>query len=127
LACHKTKTASANKFMKVLSTTYSCNYLSKKNERLFVKNQNGDTCSVFSLAKNSLKQYQGNSGYFIATVKTKKYLFKKDFTQLTFNDYQDIAFCEEPYFYVTQKPNDFEVLCTGLVNKKEEEIIPYLY
>src|SRR5687768_17147769 len=56
LACYKTKAASANKFIKVMVTTYSCNYLSRQGQKLYVKTTSNDTCSVFSLAKNSVKQ-----------------------------------------------------------------------
>ena len=127
LACFRTKTNSSNKFMKVMVTSYACNYLNKQNERLFIKTTLGDTCSVFSLAKNSFRQYQNNNPYFVATVRGKKYLLTKDFTQRTFQPYLEITLSEDPYFYVTQNLNEAEATMTGLVNRKEEEIVPYLY
>src|SRR6478752_1424496 len=94
IACHKTKAASANKFIKVMVTTYACNYLNRKGEKLYVKTSNNDTCSAFSLAKNSVKQYQGNSPYFVASVKGKKFLLTKDFVQHTFKEYNEIFLCD---------------------------------
>jgi hypothetical protein len=120
LACYKTKTSSASKFIILMVTTYSCNYLYKKNEKLYIKTSSNDTCSLFSLGKNSIRQYSGNTPLFVASVKNKKYMLTKDFLQLTFKDYQEISLCEEPYFYVTQNPNEGEVLLTGLVNKKKK-------
>src|SRR6218665_963324 len=43
LACFRVKTASANKFIKTLTTSYSCRYLNKKNERLILRNVANDT------------------------------------------------------------------------------------
>jgi hypothetical protein len=127
LACFKTKTQTNNKFIKVTSSGFSCNYFNNKGDRLFVKNKRGDTCSVFALSKSSIRQYQNNSKYFVATVRSKKYLLTKDFVQLTFTGYHDISMCDEPYFYVTQSADEFDVVYTGLVNKKEEQIVPYQY
>jgi hypothetical protein len=127
LACYKTKAASANKFIKVMVTTYSCNYLNRQGEKLYVKTTNNDTCSVFSLAKNSVKQFQGSSPFFVASVKGKKFLLTKDFVQHTFKEYNEIYLSQDPSFYITQVMNEAEVLMTGLINTKEELIVPYQY
>ena len=47
MACFRIKSASANKFIKVTTTSYACNYLNKKGERLVIRNQKNDTTSVF--------------------------------------------------------------------------------
>jgi hypothetical protein len=127
LACHRYKTASANKFMKVLTTSYACNYLNNKGEKLVVKNKKGDTCSIFAYNKSSLAQYSGRSPYFTASAKNRKFLLTKDFVQLTYNNYHDVVMSEDPAFYITQTLNEFDVPLTGMVNQKEEVIIPYLY
>src|SRR5690606_21221616 len=108
-------------------TTYSCNYLNKKNEHLIIMQNGKDTCSVFSLPKSKDKQYQNSEPLFIATIKNKKYIVRKDFSQLTFKNYQDISFTNDPNFYIVQNQNEVENLMTGLVNIKEELIVPYQY
>lgn len=108
-------------------TTYSCNYFDQNGKRLVIRNQFNDTFSVFSLAKNSIRQYLNNDKYFTVTTKGKKYLLTKDFRQHSFNDYAEIRAAEESGFFVTQVYNEAEVLITGLVNDREEQIIPYSY
>ncbi len=127
MACFKTKTASASKFIKMTTTSYACNYLNKKGEHLSIRNTANDTFSVFSLGKNSARQYQANNNTFVAVVKNKKYLIGKDFRQLTFKGYYDIAFTSEKKFYVTQTLNEWDVVVTGLVDQEEREVIPYAY
>lgn len=127
LACYKTKTASANKFIKLLVTTYSCNFLNKKKKRLTIKTPNNDTCSVFSYAKNTLKQYNHSDNYLVATVKGKKYLVDKNFKQLTFKPYHEVSPSADPNFYVTQMLNEWDTPLTGLVDVNERQIIPYQY
>jgi hypothetical protein len=127
LACFKTRTASANKFIKLLVTTYSCNYLNKKRKRLSIKTPSNDTCTVFAYAKNSIKQYNHSNNYLVATVKGKKYLADKNFKQLTFKPYQEISPSADPNFYVTQVLNEWDTPLTGLVDANEKQIIPYQY
>jgi hypothetical protein len=127
LACYRTKSASANKFIKVFTTTYSCNYLNKKNERLMIRNMHNDTISVFALTKNSQKQYWGNSPFFVVSTKNKKFLLNKNFDQLTYKGYHDISLSPDPSFYFTHVMSENDVVLAGLVNTKEEEIIPYQY
>lgn len=127
LACFRTKVASASKFIKMVTVSYSCNYLNKKNERLFLKTETSDTCSVFSFGKTTLKQFRHNGPFFVAGIKGKKYLVDKNFRQLTFKGYHDINTSADPGFYVTQFINEGDVILTGLINTKEEEVIPYQY
>jgi hypothetical protein len=126
LACFKVKSTSANKFMKVMSTSFNCNYLNKKNEKLKIRNGR-DTCSVFSLGKSSVKQYTENSPTFVASVKGKKHLVDKDFRQLTRRGYHDISTSGIPEFYVAQEESESEIIFTGLINTKEETVVPYQY
>jgi hypothetical protein len=127
LACCRTKSASANKFMKVLVTTYSCHYYNQAGKSLLIRNHLNDTFGVFSLSKNSLRQYNNLSPYFTVTTKGKKYLLTKDFRQQTFKDYAEIRASEEPGFYVAQILNEAENMVTGVIDRREEQIVPYAY
>jgi hypothetical protein len=127
MGCFKIKTASANKFIKVVSTSYSCNYLNKENKRLRIRMEGNDTNSVFSLGKTTLKLYNDNPDLFIVTAKNKKHVVRKDFTQVTFNGYHDISLSPDPAFYITQLMEESETVFTGLINTKEELVIPYQY
>lgn len=127
LACFKTRTASANKFMKLVTTTYYCNYLDRAGNRLIVRNSNGDTSSVFSYGKHTLKQYLGGSPYFVVSVKGKKNLVRKDFRQITFNGYHEITTSGDPSLYITQFVNEGDIVLTGLIDKDERLLIPYQY
>lgn len=126
LACFKIRTASASKFIKMMNTVYSCNYLNKKNERLFIRTEKNDTCSVFSLSKSSL-HYLRNQSLFTVAIKTKKYLLDKNFKQYTYTGYYDISLSDEKEFYVTQILNEWDMVVTGVINTQEREIIPYKY
>lgn len=127
LACYKTMGASANKFIKVYTKTYLCNYLNADGKRLAVKVEGNDTCSVFSLTKNTVIQFIENPDYFVVGVKNKKHLIDRNFKQITFRGYYDINFCADPNFLVTKISNDGVTVYTGLLNFKEEQIIPYQY
>ena len=127
MACYKIRTASPNKFIKTTIVNLSCRYLNKKNEKLSIKAEGNDTCSIFSYTKNSFKQYTENPSSFVVTVKNKRYLVTKDFKQLTFKGYHDISTTIDPAFYLTHIMAENEVIYTGLVNTDEKEIIPYQY
>lgn len=127
MACFKTKQVSTNKFIKVNSTSYYCNYLNTKAERLIIKTGKKDTCSVFVLAKNTFKQYTENDTLFKVSVKNKKYLIRKNFKQLTYGNYYDIDLCDDPNFYVTQVLNEADVPLFGLTNTKGETLIAHEY
>jgi hypothetical protein len=127
MACYKLKVASANKFIKTLTTVYSCNYLNKKAERLVIKTTDADTCSVFSLTKNAERQLNEYANYFIVSSKSKKYLVEKNFNQPIYNGYHEIYLTPEPSFIVTENKTDEGELLTGLINFKEEQIIPLSY
>lgn len=127
LACYKVMSASANKFIKVLTKSYHCNYLNKSGERLVVKTSGNDTCSVFSLAKHTVRQFTENATYFTAGLKNRKFLIDRNFQQLSFGNYYDISFSADPGFLIARISNDGVIAYTGLLNRKEEEIIPFLY
>jgi hypothetical protein len=127
MACYKLKVASANKFIKTLTTVYSCNYLNKKAERLVIKTKDADTCSVFWLTKNAERQLNEYANYFIVSSKSKKYLVEKNFNQPIYNGYHEIYLTPEPSFIVTENKTDEGELLTGLINFKEEQIIPLSY
>ncbi len=127
LACNKTKIASTNKFIKAFTTVYTCNYLNFNNKPLSIKTDTKDTCSVFSLSKNSAKELYDNTNYFIVTHKSKKYLIDKNFNQITFNGYHNIAFSSEPNFLIVEEKQITGQILTGLINLKEEKIIDFNY
>lgn len=127
MACFRTKSASANKFIKVTSTSYACNYLNKKSERLIIRNQSNDTFSVFSFNKNVLKQYAGNNRYFTVASKGKKHIVYKNFQQVTFKGYHDISFSPDKKFYFTSFLNEGDIVLAGLTNEREEEVVPHQY
>jgi hypothetical protein len=126
LACFKAKNAVTNRFIKVQSTTFTCNYLNKKNERLKIRN-GSDTCSVFTFAKNTVSQYADQGLTFVANVKGQKHLITKDFKQLTRMGYVDVALSPVAGFYITQQMSEAEVVFTGLINLHEDEVVPYQY
>jgi hypothetical protein len=123
LACRKMKGPS-NKIIKVTTYTYACNYLNKKGEKLRIKAFNNDTCSIFSLGKNTINQYSDAHTSFAVSVKNAKYLVDKEFKQLTFNEYYDVAQSVEPMFYSVSTMDESETILTGLVDLNEHEVIP---
>ena len=126
MACMRSTGAGTNKFIKVFTVSYTCNYLNRNNQRLSVKTPGNDTCTVFSHNKLSVKQYTAGTAYFVVNVKNKKHLVDKDFNQLTFNGYYDIAVSPDPAFLIVQS-NETGSLLTGLIDRKEELVIPYQY
>lgn len=128
LACNKLKTPSANRFIKIVSVTYNCNYLNKKGKRLMVIPEGSDSaCSIFSLTKQSVKQYQEDEKYIIASVKNKKFLVTKDFKQITFKNYSEIYFTSHPDFLIAEIKTEGNVILKGLIDLNEKEIVPFLY
>lgn len=127
LACFKSKSTNTNQFIKVTNTNYFCNYLNPDSKRLVIKTSARDTCSVFQLGKSTLKHYNENDTLFKVKVKQYTYLIDKTFKQLSFKPYYDIEWCDDPGFYVVQGLNDADVPMYGLVNKKEELLIPFEY
>lgn len=127
LACFKNKSTNTNQFIKVTNTQYFCNYLNPESKRLIIKTSSKDTCSVFQLSKTTVKHYNENDTLFKVKVKQYMYLVSKSFKQLSFKPYYDIELCDDPGFYVVQGLNDADVPMYGLVNSKEELLIPFEY
>jgi hypothetical protein len=127
LACYKTKGLSANKFIKTYTTVYACNYLNKQAGKLKIKTSENDTCTVFSLGKNSVKQFNEDQKFFIVGSKSKKYLVNKDFSQVTFKGYHEIYPTTEPKLFITEIKNEAGIIYTGLINFNEEQLIPFNY
>jgi hypothetical protein len=126
LACFKTKGTTANKFIKIFTTTYACNYLNKKNERLKIRNGR-DTCTVFSLGKQTINQYSDLLPTFVVSAKGKKNLVSKNFKQLTRRGYHEISTSAVPEFYIAREEAESEIVFTGVINAAEDEIVPYQY
>jgi hypothetical protein len=127
IACYKNMSASSNKFIKTLSKTYTCNYLNKNLTHLSVKTDLNDTCSTFILGKHTIKQFTENETFFVVSVKNKKYLVDRNFNQYTFKGYHEIVFCTEPTYLITKITPDGNSIYSGLINLKEELIVPHQY
>ncbi len=128
LACFKAKSASVNRFIKTVTASYNCNYLNRNSKRLMVIPYGSDTaCSVFSLTKQTVKQYQENPRYIIATVKNRKFLVDKDFKQITYKEYADIYFTTDSNLIMPEIKTEGNVILKGLIDLKEKEIVPFLY
>ncbi|MCW3075728.1 MAG: hypothetical protein JWO32_337 [Bacteroidetes bacterium] len=128
MVCNKGNRPSANKFIKVMGTTYFCNYLNRQGKRLMIIPEGSDTaCSIFSLTSQAVNQYQEDSKYIVATVKNRKYLVTKDFKQVTYKDYSEIYFTSEPGFIMPEIKNEGNVILKGLIDLQEKTIIPFLY
>jgi hypothetical protein len=126
MACHKTAATSTNKFIRVFTITYSCHYLNRQNQRLSIRIPGNDTCTLFSYNKQSVRQFTENPSFFTVSAKNKKYLVDKEFKQVTFNGYYDISAAPEQGFLVAQS-NETGTALTGLINLREEPVIPYQY
>ncbi len=127
LACFKAKALSPNRFIKTYTINYSCNYLNKQGQRVKIKTDEADTCSVFALGKTTVKQYTENSKYFIVSSKNKKYLAAKDFSQPIVKGYNEIYLSPEPKFIITEIKSEGNIIYTGLINFNEEIVVPYRY
>lgn len=126
LACFKSK-GPTNKIIKTNTFTYHCNYLNKQMKKLTIKTEQNDTCTVFSLGKNSYRQYTDQQRVFSVAVKGKKYLVSKEFNQLTFKGYHDISPSVEPMFYQAQVMDETETVLSGLLDLNEKTVIPFQY
>lgn len=128
LVCNKAKTPSANRFIRVMSVTYNCNYLDKTGKRLMIIPYGSDTaCSIFSLTKQAVKQYTEDPKYIIVSVKGRRFLVTKDFKQITFKEYSEINYTGDPNFLIAEIKNEANVVFKGLIDLNEKEIVPFIY
>jgi hypothetical protein len=127
LACFKTKKAPQNKFIKTISITYNCNYLSKENKKLQAHVVDNDTCTVFDFNKHTVEEYQENPNAFTVMVANKKYLINKSFEQLTFKPYHQVKQSIDPAFYNVEVMEQNEIIYAGLIDKYEKEVIPHQF
>jgi len=127
LACFRVKKISTNKFIKINSYTFYCNYLTKENKKLQIKTSENDTCTVFGLNKNTVEQYRENPEAFTVSSNNKKYLVDKNLKQLTFKPYHNIKRSIDPNFYNIEVSEENNVVYAGLIDKNEKEIIPHQF
>jgi hypothetical protein len=128
LVCNKSKNTPNNRFIKLTTVSYNCNYLDKNGRRLMVIPSGADSaCSIFSLSKEGVKQYQEDARYIIATVKNRKFLIGKDFKQITFKEYSDLHVTDEPGFIIGEIRTEGNMILKGLINLDEKEIVPFMY
>lgn len=126
LACAKQK-APANKIIRTNAVSWACNYLNPKQQKLTIKTNDNDTCTVFSFTKNSVKNYMDYQESIVVSVKGKMFLVSKDFRQLTFNDYHEISPSVDPLFYQVKIIDGSETALCGLIDRQEKIVIPYQY
>src|SRR5687767_4744795 len=69
LGCQRVKNSSSSKFIRITTSSYTCNYLNQNNQRLIIRNRAGDTCSSFSLGRHTVQQYNGPSEIFAVGAK----------------------------------------------------------
>jgi len=127
LACFEVKVPSNNKFIKALTTVYSCNYLNGAGKRLFIKADGNDTCSVFTLTKSMVRHYNTAHPFFSVSVKGRKHLVSRDFKQLTFKGYSEISLSPDPNYYIVQEQTDYGATLVRLIDLNEEQVIPFDY
>jgi hypothetical protein len=127
LGCFEIKKNASNKFMRVTTVVYACNYLNPSNKTLVIKDGLGDTCSVFSFGKQSVAQYSTTNNIMMVSVKGVRNLVTKDFRQLTYKGYHNIYVSPDPNFYFCEYQSESETIFTGIVDKAEDEIVPYKY
>jgi hypothetical protein len=128
LVCNKAKSVPNNRFIKMTTVSYNCNYLDKTGKRLMVMPSGVDSaCSVFSLTKEAVKQYQEDPKYIIATIKNRKFLVTKDFKEITFKEYSDLHLTDDPNFIIGEIKTEGNVILKGLIDLNEKEIIPFQY
>ncbi len=127
LACAKIKGVNPNKYIKTPTVSFNCNYLNKSGERLIVKQLDADTTSIFHLGKHTVSQFQNKNNYMTVAVKNQKHLIYKDFTQVTSKGYEDVYFSSEREFLVIEKRTEGNTILSGLINRKEEEVIPCIF
>lgn len=132
LACAKARGVHPNKYIKTPVFTYNCNYLNKRGEWLTIKQSGADTTSIFTLLKNTVAQYNGSKNEMTVAVKDKnlidhRNLVDKDFKQITEKGYEEVRYSKEPAFLIASKRNENNVIFEGLINQKEEEVIPFRY
>lgn len=132
LGCNSIKSPHPNKYIKTPVYSFQCRYYDRKGNILTVKDSGGDTTSTFDLLKNTVKEFNNNSYLMRVAVKENsikdhKFLITKDFTQLTFKRYDDIHFTQSPEFLKVERKNDNNVILCGLINMKEEALLPFAY
>jgi hypothetical protein len=127
LACAKSPGVQPNKFIKSSFITYKCSYLNRKGESLRIAVFGADSSSTFSLQKNTVSNYMGNKNTMTVATGPKKHLVDKDFNQLSSKGYHDIRLGEDPNFLIAEKKTESGFVYCGIINRREEEIIPYRY
>jgi hypothetical protein len=126
LACARTRSPHPNKYIKTPVFSFSCVYLNRDGKRLVIK-QGEDTAGIFSLHKYTPGNYMGNGNIMTVEVGNMKNLVDKDFKQITSKGYDEVYFSPDPAFIIAGRKNEGHTLLMGLVNLKEDEIIPLRY
>ena len=127
LACHKRVTSSGSSFIKVKSTSYRCNYLDASNRRLVIRNDEGDTTSIFSLGRHAVSQYSHTGNVMAVSAKGVRNLVTKDFRQLTFKGYYNVEAVDGADFFRCERQSESEAVYCGIMTKEERQLVPFLY
>lgn len=127
LACHERISSSGSSFIKVKSTSYACNYLDTLNRKLVIRDDGGDTSSIFSLGRNAVKQYSHTGKVMTVSSKGLKHLVGKDFKQITFKGYYNIEEVEGAPFFRCETQSESEAVYSGVVSREERILVPFMY
>ncbi len=126
MACLKKPMPSANEFIRTLIPTVVCNYFNTAGQKLIIKYNGKDTTSIFALSKSAKEDLLNNSSLFKVYYNKKKYLVDNEFNQVTFNEYDGIAFTElKDYYIIEKRVTGTSVF--GLIDKNENYIIEPSY
>jgi hypothetical protein len=126
MACNEVK-ATPSKFIKVATKSYECKYLNKNNQAFYLKRTVKDSSCLFGISKNTVKQYQSLSNYFVATYGGKKYLVSKNFNVITPSPFNEIYFTQNREFFITETKTENNAILLGLINSENKLIIPSEY
>lgn len=132
MVCAKTRSAHPNKFIKTPVLSWGCQYLGKNGSKLKIKLESGDSTDIFTLQKSSRQLFEGNSPYMTVAVKDKsmhdhRYMCNKDMKQVTFKAYEDVHFSPGELFFIGKIRNESNSVYEGLLDRKEELILPFKY
>jgi hypothetical protein len=125
MACVKSQKA-GNKFIKTNNTILVCKYMNSKKEELVIEYQK-DTTSYFTFSKHSYQDINHTKPHLIVSARGKKFLVSKTFEQLTFRGYDDIIPTVFHNFFIIHNKTVGASYLEGLINVKEELIMPLEY
>lgn len=126
MACNEMKKGNS-KFIKIQVKAFECKYLNKSNQALFIKHTDKDSTDLFTIHKNTIKQYQSGANHFVASVGSKKYLVSKSFQLVTPAPFNEIYFTQCQNLFITETKTQNSAILLGLINTENKLIVPSEY